>query len=116
MPRLHAQESRLTREKALNRFCVELSSDECPFNAHLYTVSKNKEETSGSICLGISPTGVLVFEVRQAGEINLIATFHWCTVMKLNADVIFFGKSFINFQNLNFLKILTEEKVRDPHK
>jgi hypothetical protein len=87
MPRLHAQESRLTREKALNRFCVELSGDDCPFNVHLHTVSKHKDELPGSICLGVSPSGLLVFEMRHAAEINLISTFHWCSVIKLNADV-----------------------------
>ncbi len=66
---------------------MELSSDECAFNAHLYRVSKSKEDVRGSICLGVAPKGVRVFEVRPAHDINMIATFNWCTVMKLNADV-----------------------------
>lgn len=72
---------------AQNRFCIELSDDEYPFNFHIYNVYKNKEETPGSICLGIAPKGILVFEMRPMDEISLISTFNWSSVTKLNADV-----------------------------
>lgn len=90
MARLHEQQSHLSIEKAVNKYCIELSSsDDYPFNLHLYTVSKRKEEETGSICLGISPRGILVFETMRAEssrvEISLMATFAWSTVVKLNS-------------------------------
>ena len=90
MPRLHKQESRISQDKALNKFCVELcNEDEYPFNINLNTVYKHKDEVKmNSICLGISPKGILVFEIRSSGsEINLISTFNWSSVVKLNSDV-----------------------------
>lgn len=67
---------------------MELSvDDEFPFNLHLYSVYKNKEEMPGTICLGISPKGILVFDLRTHDEISLISTFAWSSVAKLNTDV-----------------------------
>lgn len=90
MPRLHEQQSRQTIANSQNKFCMEMSSDdEFPFNFHPYSVYKNKEETPGTICLGISPRGILVFELRSLSEISLISTFQWSSVAKLNTDVCF---------------------------
>jgi hypothetical protein len=87
MPHLHKQQSNLSVSSAQTKFCAELSGDEYPFNLHLYAVYKNKEETPGTICIGISPKGILVFELRSMYEISLISTFAWSSVTKLNADV-----------------------------
>ncbi len=87
MPKLHKQISNQTKQSALNKFCCELSNDDCPYNLHLYQVYKNKDETPGSIVLGISPKGILVFELREAQEISLISTFNWSSITKLNVKV-----------------------------
>jgi hypothetical protein len=87
MPRLHIQQSRLAEKNAQIKFCIELSNEQNAFNFNLYRVFKNKEEMPGSICIGIGPKGILVFELRSMQEINLISTFLWQSVAKLNADV-----------------------------
>lgn len=87
MPRLHMQKSHFTPIIAQQKFCSELSNEEYPYNLHLYNVYKNKEETPGTICLGISPKGILVFELRAQAEIYLISTFGWSSVTKLNSEV-----------------------------
>ncbi len=89
MPRLHIQQSRLTEKNAQIKFCIELSNEQNAFNFNLYQVFKNKEEMPGSICIGIGPRGILVFELRSIQEINLISTFLWQSVAKLNSDVNF---------------------------
>ena len=86
MARLHKL-SRYTPLNAQNKFCFELSNDEYPFNIHLYNVYKNKDETPGSICLGLAPKGILVFDLRPQMEISLICTFSWSSVVKVNSDV-----------------------------
>ena len=89
LPRLHQQQSMRhhTPVSAQYRFCSELSSEENSFNLHLYNVYKNKEETPGTISLGIAPKGILVFELRSQLEINLISTFEWPMITKLISDV-----------------------------
>ena len=53
---------------------------------HLYNVYKNKEETPGTICLGIAPKGILVFDLRSQSEISLISKFEWPSITKLISD------------------------------
>jgi hypothetical protein len=92
MPRMHEQQSKRcnTQQNAQHKFCSEVSnqddSDECLFNLHLYNVYKNKEETPGTICLGIAPKGILVFDLRSQTEISLISTFEWPSITKLISD------------------------------
>ena len=89
MPRVHIQQSGLADKNAQIKFCIELSSEQNAFNFNVYQVFKNKEEMPGSICIGIGPRGIMVFELRSMQEINLISTFLWQSVVKLNSDVIF---------------------------
>ena len=100
MPRLHIQQSGLADKNAQIKFCIELSSEQNAFNFNVYQVFKNKEEMPGSICIGIGPRGIMVFELRSMQEINLISTFLWQSVAKLNSDVIFI---YIFYKNLIYL-------------
>lgn len=87
MPSLHAQNSYMSSTSAKNKFIHQLSNEECPYNFHLYNLYKNKEETPGTIGLGIAPKGVLVFDLRNSNEIRLISVFNWSSVAKLNVNV-----------------------------
>lgn len=92
MTRMHEQQSKRchTQINAQHRFCSEVSNqdngDECLYNLHLYNVYKNKEETPGTICLGIAPKGILVFDLRSQSEISLISKFEWPSITKLISD------------------------------
>lgn len=89
MREMHKQQSNSSIQTAQNRFCTQLSANdsEYAYNLHLYNVYKNKQETPASICLAISPKGILVFQIRDTHEISLISTFNWSSVYKLNAHV-----------------------------
>ena len=88
MPSLHAQNSHLTAISAQNKFIHELTKEDNPYNFHLYNLYKNKEETPGTIGLGIAPKGILIFDLRNSNEIRLISTFSWSSVTKINFHVI----------------------------
>jgi hypothetical protein len=88
MPLLHSQLNYLTATSAQNKFIHELSLDDCPYNFHLYNLYKNKEETPGTIGLGIGPRSILIFDLRNTNEIRLISTFNWSSVVKINFNVI----------------------------
>jgi len=87
MPLLHSKTSYMNAITAQNKFIHELCHEECPYNFHLYNLYKNKEETPGTIGLGIAPKGILVFDLRNQNEIRLISTFCWSSVTKLNFHV-----------------------------
>lgn len=89
---LHMEQSKLkyTKSSAQIKYCMQLSNDDTPFNTHLYYVYKNKDDLVPSICLGIAPKGIQVFELRGSDEICLISTFPWSTVTKLNCEVSLF--------------------------
>jgi hypothetical protein len=53
----------------------------------LYNLYKNKEETPGTIGLGIAPKSILIFDLRNTNEIRLISTFNWSSVAKINFNV-----------------------------
>ncbi len=90
MLKLHSETNCFTSNAAQAKFCNELSNEEYPFNLHLYNVNKTKDELSSVICLGFSPRGVSVFDVRRGSdEISLITTFTWSSITKINADVIY---------------------------
>ena len=89
MPLLHSKLSYMSASAAQNKFIHELCHEECPYNFHLYNLYKNKEETPGTIGLGIAPKGILVFDLRNQNEIRLISTFCWSSVTKLNFHVSF---------------------------
>lgn len=89
VPKLHEEQSRQTSVNSMNKFSIVASSDEFPFNLHLYNVYKNKDETPGTIMLGISPKGIIVFELRSVTEISFVCIFLWSNVAKLNVDVSF---------------------------
>ena len=92
IPSLHAEQSRFnyTQKSAQTKYCVQLSNEDYPYNLHLYNVHKTKDEDNASICLGIAPKGILVFEMRSEHDICLISTFPWSSVTKLNFKVIIF--------------------------
>ena len=84
---MHQENSHLTSTGAQAKFCNQLSNDDCPFNMHLYNLYKTKEESSGVVCMGVAPKGLLIFDLRGSSEITLISTFGWSSVAKIIADV-----------------------------
>jgi hypothetical protein len=89
MPTIHGEQAKydVTQTMAQMKYCTQLSNEDYPYNINLYKMFRNKSELNASICLGVAPKGLIVYDIKYPDELFPISTFEWSSLTKLNFDV-----------------------------